>query len=165
MLGTVATAALIGAPTAAAQTTTYYRWGYTDRTYFHFGNPLFGQVRVESWVDERRVCSNGDCNLAIRGHGHVEKFPLAVRVQVDHVRLGNATQGGVFAEEPKDDNSGTGAFAESVTSWIDVLDGTFCADPFEAWTRTFWSVRWTDNYLSRSSTLSARSGHTWCDAT
>lgn len=87
-----------------------------------------------------------------------------VRVQVDGVRLGNATQGGVLGDDLRDDNSGTSPFAESVTAWHEVVDGTFCPDPFEAWTRTFWSARWDDGRLSTGSLLSARSGHTWCDA-
>lgn len=162
---TAAAVALLGAPPASAADT-YYRWGDASRSYYHYNNPALGQFDVSVWVDnwERDVDGDGlPDEEYIRGHARSCKVLRILRVQVDYVRLGNATQGGVPAENTVRRNSGTAPCADSTTAWVRVAANTSCADAFEAWTRGGFSARWSDGRLSSNVTfLSNRSGWDWC---
>jgi hypothetical protein len=171
---TVATAAAVAAgiavagPASPAAADAFYRWGETTHYLYQYGNPRMGEIRVEAWVDDWDDDIDGDGlpdRELIRGHARVCKVSKALRTQVDLVRLGNYTQGGVLAENPTDRNSGTATCAESVTGWVQVTWNDQCLNPFEAWVRNSWSVRWANTgRLSKGSFLSHPTGWDWCPA-
>lgn len=155
---------LIGAAPASADQ--FYRWGETVRSFYHYGNPALGEFRTSVWVDEWLDDVDGDGvpdRQLIRGHARNCKVSKVLRTQVDLVRLGNATQGGIFDETTTPVNSGTAPCADSTTDWILVTEPPACAETFEAWTRGTFSARWSDYRLSSNvSYLSDRSGWEWC---
>jgi hypothetical protein len=150
----------------ASATDTYYTWGEKTQSFYHYGNPDLGEFEVTAWVDELDRDFNNDGlpdAMYIRGHGRNCKVSRVLRTQVDYVRLGNATQGGVLAENRTAKNSGTAPCADSVTAWVPVADSFTCGTTFEAWTRAGVSARWSDLQLSSNvSLLSYRSIMDWC---
>jgi hypothetical protein len=130
--------------------------GWAGRSFAHYGNPNRGEVWVETWVDLDWPCGPSDpCVIeAVRGHGRIEKLYRASRVQVDFVRLGipPVDGGGVLTENSTNVNSGTAIAAESATRWLPLTDAC-SGDSFRVWSRTGFSVRWSDGTLGRNSLL------------
>jgi hypothetical protein len=139
---------LVVAPPASADF--YFRWGETERTYSHYGNPALGQFTIRTWVDEWYRESDGA--VFVRGHGRIVKVSKVLRTQVELVRLGRVA-GGVLAENSTYANSGTALYAERVTAWVRVGDQFACADPSPLWNRTSGSARWADLTLSSKVSL------------
>ncbi len=159
LLGSVVTA-----PASSADD--YYTWGDTVQYVYQYGNPTQGGARVEVWVDDWEDDTTGDDlpdQEFIRGHARICKVSKASRVQVDLVRLGNYTHGGVLAENKTPENSGTANCTESVTAWVPVTDYTNCVNPFEGIVRGTFSIRWSNTgRLSQVSMLSDSTGWDWC---
>jgi len=101
VLAAAVVALLAFATPASATIDTWYRWGETEHDYYHYGNSSLGEFDTSVWVDEleRDYDEDGipDADF-IRGHARNCKVRGVLRSQVDYVRLGNATQGGVLAE-------------------------------------------------------------------
>ncbi len=155
---------VVTAPASSADN--FYTWGDRTEYIYQYGNPAYGEVRAEVWVDHWDDDVDGD-GLAdrefIRGHARVCKLSKALRVQVDLVRLGNYTHGGVLAENRTLRNSGTATCAESVTAWVPVTSSTNCPNPFEGIARGTFSIRWSNTgRLSQVSFLSYSSIYDWC---
>jgi hypothetical protein len=166
VLAAAVVALLAFATPASATIDTWYRWGETEHDYYHYGNSSLGEFDTSVWVDEleRDYDEDGipDADF-IRGHARNCKVRGVLRSQVDYVRLGNATQGGVLAEKLTAVNSGTAPCADSVTAWVKVADSSTCGSPFEAWVRGGFSARWSDLRLSSGVTyVGDRSGWDWC---
>ena len=159
----------IASTPAASAADTYYTWGETTESYYHYNDPSRGEFTATVWVDDLERDSDNDGftdQEFIRGHVRVCKVSKVLRTQADFVRLGNATRGGVLAETYTKRNSGTAPCAEQVTTWVQVSESSSCPNPFEAWTRGGFSARWSDNRLSSNvSLLSDRSSWDWCALT
>ncbi len=159
LLGTVATA-----PASSADD--YYAWGKNTQNVYQYGNRVHGEARADVWVDNWDDDLDGDGlgdRELIRGHARICKVSKVSRVQVDLVRLGNYTHGGVLAENLTPRNSGTATCTESTTAWVEVASSFDCADAFEAITRGKFAIRWSNTgRLSQVSFLSNPSGWEWC---
>ena len=134
-----------------------------SKTYYHYGNPALGQVRVDTWVDEQVNCEPGAprCGFLVRGHGRVVKVRAAARVQVDLIQLA-AVYGDPLVQTTTPVNSGTAPTAEHWTTWLQVYDGQSCPAPILLWNRVNASIRWTDDTLSRVSLLGHPTESTRC---
>lgn len=133
---------------------------------YHYGSWTNGSAWIEGGTNVLETDAAGGASGA-SGYGLIEKGHKALRVQVDYVRLGNATQGGVLAENLTPKNSGlAGGSAQWETprwSTIRAAGSPACTSaPFMLWTRVGYSVRWSDGTLSRWSVLGPRSARDYC---
>lgn len=134
-----------------------------SKSYYHYGNPALGEVRVDTWVDEQVNCAPDapQCGFLVRGHGRVVKVRATARVQVDLVELA-AVYGDPLIQTTTPVNSGTAPAAEQWTAWLQVHDGQSCPAPVLLWNRVNASIRWTDDTLSRVSLLGPPAESTRC---
>lgn len=143
-----------------------------DATFYdsvdHYGNSSLGYVFVEGGANQ--LYSNTSYyTTGINGFGTIEKGYKARSVQVDFVRLGNATRGGIIAQTNVPRNSGlsgTSASAETRrwTPMREASDPACTGASFKVWTRVGYSVRWTDGTLSRWTVLGPQSSTEYCRA-
>jgi hypothetical protein len=163
----VALGSVVTAPAASAEDF-HYTWGDRTEYIYQYGNRVHGEVRAETWVDDWEKDVDGDGfpdEEYIRGHARICKVSKASRVQVDLVRLGNYTYGGVLKENATPKNSGTANCVDSVTAWVPVTWSYDCAEAFEAITRGSFSIRWSNTgRLSKVSFLSYPTEWDWCRA-
>jgi rhamnogalacturonyl hydrolase YesR len=125
-----------------------------SKSYYHYGNPALGEVRVDTWVDEQVNCQAGaaQCSYLVRGHGQIVKKRAAARVQIDLIQL-IAVYGAALIQTTTPVNSGTAQAAEHWTAWLQMYDSQSCTAPVLLWNRVTASIRWTDDTLSRVSLL------------
>ena len=175
VLVTALVAALVAllAPPAEAAEVQYHRWAVNGQSYYHLGNPLLGQVRSDTWVDEQYEYFDNSGTEPykfwhVRAVSRVVKVNRAVRVQVDVTRIEDV-YGHVYARNATPVNSGTAPYAIQVSPWADVSPWEYCLE-FETHSplrvRTLFSVRWSDGTLSRIARVgpwtNADGGPEWC---
>lgn len=148
------------------------RWAIASQSYYHYGNPLLGRVRSDTWVDEQYETSDIGTEpylfWRVRAESRVVKVYRALRVQVEVTRLEDV-HGNVLARNASPVNSGTASYALQVSPWADVQPLEYCLDsttlsPLRV--RTLFTIRWLDGTLSRVSRLgpwtNANGGPEWC---
>lgn len=132
-----------------------------------------GQAITYTRVQLKVADNDSNQVFGARGYGEIEKSRKVTRVQVDGVRLGvvpGATfpDGIVLTENRVPVNSGTADRATAVSGFADLTQtasGGTCLPGkkrVQLWTRVFYSVRWNDNSLTKTSVLSARSTSFYC---
>jgi hypothetical protein len=171
--GLVAAVAFLAQPASAAPPIESHRWAVNGQSYSHLGNPLLGQIRSDTWVDEQ-FQSSGDLGTEpylierVRAVSRVVKVSRAVRVQVEVTRIEDV-HGNVVSRNAVPVNSGTASSATQVSPWADVSPYEFCVEfsthsPLRV--RTKFSVRWSDGTLSRVTRVGpwtdADGGPEWC---
>nr|WP_084614984.1 excalibur calcium-binding domain-containing protein [Nakamurella lactea] len=137
-------ASVVAAPSAAADTV--IGQGNATGSKYHAGVPARGGISFAVGLQVSR--NSAGVLTAVRGVGRITKISKALKVQVDRVDLGTATAAVIRKNTPV--NSGTGATALSYTGWKNLAAGTCVSYR----TRAYFSVRWTDNQVSKFSVLS-----------
>ena len=167
----VAFLASLAQPAAAADVQNH-RWAVNAQSYQHYGNPLLGQVRSDTWVDEQYEI--GDIGTEpylfwrVRAVSRVVKISRALRVQVEVTRIEDV-HGNVLARNATPVNSGTAPYATQVSPWAKVSPYEFCLEfathsPLRV--RTLFFIRWSDGTLGRVERVgpwtNADGGPEWC---
>ena len=105
--------------------------GGNAQSYQHYGNPLLGQIRSDTWVDEQYEIDDIGTEpylfWRVRAVSRVVKVSRALRVQVEVTRIEDV-HGNVLARNATPVNSGTAPYATQVSPWAKVSPYEFCLE-------------------------------------
>jgi hypothetical protein len=138
------------------------RHAVLSRTYNHYGYPIYGQVRSDTWMLE--YFSVWPVPVLVQGASRAVKISKVVRTQVNVTQV-ESEIGLVWARNTTPVNSGTASSATQVTPRVGVTDASQCAIPRRLRIRTSISVRWSDGRLSTISVLGPLTAKRWCKVT
>jgi hypothetical protein len=154
----LAVAGLLLINPTAASALSFYRWSVNGFSYYHYGNPALGEVRVDTWVGEATDLATVDKVQAV---SRAVKIRGAARVQVNVVRLEDLS-GEVLIRQDRAVNSGTASYAYSSTLWRNVGFEGECITPVPLRVRTNVSIRWSDGTLSTVTRVGPFTTREWC---